>query len=124
MAPTNYKDQGLVFKKGKWWPLSALLIIPFMFLFLPLYRVVRSEVNWKAAWATVILFEVVMFLAEAFSISRGHWVWNESRIFGYKIWGVPIEEPLIYYWFPIIFVIALFHAFKKGWTFKRKTSVS
>ncbi len=109
MADKEQESQQITYRKGKWWPASALLIIPFMLIFIPMGRAMRKEVNWKAVLGTVLTFEVVMFLAEVFSLARGHWVWNESRIFGYKIWGVPLEEPLLYYWFPAVFVITLFH---------------
>ncbi|OVE77928.1 hypothetical protein BVX98_01635 [bacterium F11] len=124
MVDNDRKKQDLVFKKGKWWPISALILIPFMLIFLPLYKAARNLVNWKAVFFTVVTFEVVMFLAEAFSISRGHWVWNESRIFGYKIWGVPIEEPLLYYWFPPVFIITLFHFIRKKIEDKKKGTTS
>src|SRR5688572_14994183 len=71
--------------KGKWNPLWALLIIPFLLLALPLQRAVRKEVNWKAAWATVALFEIVLMCAEYYSLQRGHWVYNEARLLGPKV---------------------------------------
>jgi len=108
------------YRRGKWWPASAVLVVPFMLIFLPLYRAARDDVKWKAALATIVTFEIVMFAAEWFSISRGHWVWNDSRIFGYKIWGVPIEEPLIYYWFAPVFIITLMHAVRRGLEKKKK----
>ncbi|MBI4052045.1 MAG: hypothetical protein HY400_06030 [Elusimicrobia bacterium] len=101
-------------KKIRWWSVSAILILPFVLIFIPLYRSVRYEVNWRAAFSMVAVFEVVMFLAEHYSLSRGHWIYNDSRIWGVKIWGVPIEEPLIYYLFPPLFVVTLLHALRKG----------
>ena len=68
--------------------------------------------NWKAAFATVVLFESVVFPAEAFSVSRGHWVYNDARIWGARIFNVPIEQPLLYYVFPALFVIASFHVIR------------
>lgn len=106
---------GGVFKylRGKWVPLWALLKIPFLLLFIPLYRAVKDDVNWKAAWATVAVFETVLMTAEWYSLKRGHWVYNEARILGPKVFGIPIEEPLLYYLFPPLIVICLMHFIHK-----------
>jgi lycopene cyclase domain-containing protein len=94
----------------KKWPASVILAAPFMLLIVPLYAAARRRVNWKAALAMLATFEVVMFCAEIFSVSRGHWVWNPNRTLGPAVFGVPIEEPLLYYWFPPLFVVVLMHA--------------
>lgn len=108
------------YRRGKWWPLWALLKIPFLILFYPLYKYVKDEVNWTAAWLTVATFEVLLFCAEYLSLQRGHWVYNEARILGPKILGIPIEEPLLYYFFPPLIIISLFHLFKKKFGKKQK----
>lgn len=101
------------YRRGIWWPLWALLMVPFLFVFLPLYRFVKKDVHWKAAWLTVAVVEVVLMTAESYSLKRGHWVYNEARIFGPRIFGVPIEEPLLYYLFSPLIIISMFHAVKK-----------
>ncbi|HAT71449.1 MAG TPA: hypothetical protein DCS63_01360 [Elusimicrobia bacterium] len=103
----------------KKWPASVILAAPFFLLVIPLYKAARERVNWKAALAMVGTFEALMFCAEAFSVSRGHWIWNPNRILGPTIFGIPIEEPLLYYWFPPLFVVILMHAFE-GYFTKRK----
>ena len=107
-SPCSLK-KAFTYVRGKWWPAWAALAAPFLLLLLYLYRIARREVCWKAAWATVIVFELTVFPAEYCSLIRGHWIYNEARILGPKILGVPIEEPLIYYLFPPIFVIVLMH---------------
>jgi lycopene cyclase domain-containing protein len=97
----------------KKWPASVILAAPFFLLLIPLYKAARERVNWKAALAMIATFEALMFCAEAFSVSRGHWIWNPNRILGPSIFGIPIEEPLLYYWFPPLFVVLLMHAFEK-----------
>lgn len=96
----------------KKWPASVILAAPFLLLILPLYKAARQRVNWKAALAMLATFEVIMFCAEIFSVSRGHWVWNPNRTLGPTVFGVPIEEPLLYYWFPPLFTVLLMHAFE------------
>lgn len=102
----------------KKWPASVLLAAPFFLLVVPLYRAARERVNWRAALALIATFEALMFCAEIFSVSRGHWIWNPNRTLGPTVFGVPIEEPLLYYWFPPLFVVLMMHAFE-GWFEKR-----
>lgn len=102
-----------IYSRGEWWPLWALLMTPFLVLLAPMLRRVREEINWRAAWATVLVFELTVFAAECNSVQRGHWIYNEARILGPRILGVPIEEPFLYYLFSPIFVIALMHLVRK-----------
>lgn len=96
----------------KKWPATVILAAPFALLLIPLYRAARERVNWKAALAMIATFEALMICAELFSVSRGHWIWNPNRVLGPMFFGVPIEEPLLYYWFPPLFVVILMHAFE------------
>lgn len=100
------------YKEGRWWPAWAILITPFLIAFYFLQRAARSAVNWKAAWAVVAAFEAVVFPAEWYSLRRGHWVYNEARILGPKLLGVPIEEPFLYYLFSPLIVITLMCAIR------------
>jgi lycopene cyclase domain-containing protein len=100
------------FRQGAWTPLWALLMVPYLVLWLPLCRLVGRSVDWKAGWITVLIFEALLMPAERYSLRRGHWVYNESRILGPKVFGVPIEEPLLYYLFSPLIIISIFHAFR------------
>ena len=95
------------------WPATVILAAPFVFLLLPLWTAARERVDRRAAAAMILTFEAVMLGAEYFSISRGHWVWNPNRTLGPTIFGIPIEEPLLYYWFPPLFVVVLMHTLDK-----------
>jgi len=95
---------------GTWWPASAALAVPFILLRNVLRRSAAGQINWRAAVLTVVIFECLMIVAEHYSLSRGHWVYNKARLLGPKIWGVPIEEPLIYYWLGPFFTITLWGA--------------
>ena len=105
-------DRLLAYHRGKRFPWWATLLLPFLLLLAVLYRIVRERVNWKAAAATIGVFELVVFPAEVFSVWRGHWVYNDARIWGPKILNVPIEEPLLYYVFPPLIVITAFCAIR------------
>lgn len=110
--------QGFEYRKGKWVPWWAILFVPLLFLLEFLYPLVKNEVNWVAAWGVVILFELMFIPAEHYHLSRGHWVYNEARILGPKIFGMPIEEPFLYMLFSPLIVICIFHAVKKFWVEK------
>ncbi len=103
------KEQATAQKR---WPATVILAVPFMLLLVPLYKAARERVNWKAALALIATFEVLMCCAELFSVSRGHWIWNPNRTLGVLFFGIPIEEPLLYYWFPPLFVVVLMHTFE------------
>ncbi len=108
------KDKdGFHFNRGHrfgWW---AFLFLPFLIVFKILYKVVKEDVNWKAAWATVLLFELLFIPTEWYHLQRGHWVYNEAKILGPKIFGLPIEEPLLYMLFSPLIIISIFHAVKQ-----------
>lgn len=110
---TQDEKGAFTWKKGKWAPLWALFMVPFLLVALPLYRWVRTEVSWAAAWITVAVFEMLLMPVEWYSLGRGHWVYNEARILGPKIFGIPIEEPLLYYLFSPLIIICIYHAFLK-----------
>lgn len=94
----------------KKWPASVILTIPFFFIVLPLYRASRESVNWRAAGLMILTFSALAFCAGHFCILREHWIWNPLRTLGPTVWLVPIEEPLLYYWFPPLFTVILMHA--------------
>lgn len=102
------------YERGKPFPWWAALMLPFLAVFWLLYRAARERVNWKAAWGAVFVFEAVLTTAETFSVARGHWVYNRARILGPAIFGVPIEEHLLYYLFAPLVVICSMHALRMG----------
>lgn len=100
------------YANGDWWPAWAVLFLPFLFWLLVLLRRTNDRINWRAAYATIIAFELILGVTEIFSVSRGHWVYNESRIWGPKLFHVPIEEHLLYYFFSSLIVVSAFHALR------------
>ena len=110
------RGQGAAVKK---WPASVILTIPFFFIVLPLYKASRESVNWRAAGLMILTFSVIAFVAGHFSVMREHWIWNPMRTLGPTVWGVPIEEPLLYYWFPPLFTVILMHAID-NWLGRKK----
>lgn len=100
------------YSNGEWCPLWGLLFLPFLFWLIYLLRRSRDQINWRAAYATIVVFEFVLGGTEIVSASRGHWVYNEARIWGPRLFGVPIEEHLLYYFFSSLIVVAAFHCLR------------
>ena len=96
------------YARGAKWPAWAVLVLPFLLQMLFLNRLVKSRVRWTACWLTVLVFEAVLLPVEHKAILNGLWVYNSNRILGPLFWGIPIEEPLIYYLFPPVLAIMLF----------------
>jgi lycopene cyclase domain-containing protein len=113
-APQRDERGEFRWRTGRWFPWWALLIVPFVIGWIPLLAAVRRRVNWKAAGVTVLIFEALLMPTERRSLRRGHWVYNESRILGPRLFGVPIEEPLIYYLLSPLIIISIFHGFLRG----------
>lgn len=104
----------------KKWPASVILTLPFFIIVIPLYNAARKLVNWRAAFFMILTFASVAFCAGHFSVMRKHWIWSPDRTLGPTIWRVPIEEPLLYYWFPPLFCVILLHAIEHHIRGKRK----
>ena len=102
------RDRVLRYGRGKKWPAWALLAIPFAMVMVVLYPLVKRKVNWRACWLTVLVFEVMMLPVEHYAVILGFWVYNTNRLLGPEIWGIPIEEPLIYYFLPPMMVVMAF----------------
>jgi len=105
---TRDRDGAPTYARGRTWPAWFILAIPFTAVLVPLYHAARRFVSWKAALLTLAAFELIMLPVEHGSLMRGHWVYNEHRILGPRIWGIPVEEPLLYYSLPPLLVILLF----------------
>jgi Lycopene cyclase len=119
LEKNNIKEVGKKSLVGaKRWPATIVILSPLLVLFIPLYKAARHSVNWSAAIALVVTFEIIMFLAEFFSVTRQHWIWNPDRIIGPTIFNIPIEEPLLYYWFAPLFLVVLMHTIE-NWMKKR-----
>jgi len=86
-----------------WWLLIAM---PFIIAMMFLVKKVRKRFNLRATIAMVIISEVMLICWVHHAVMNQEWVYNKARILGPLFWGIPIEEPLIYYWAPQVFVVA------------------
>jgi lycopene cyclase domain-containing protein len=92
--------------RGSACPVWLLIAMPFLVGMLFLVRKVHKRFNLRAIAAMVVISEIMFIFWVHYAVMNGHWVYNEARILGPRFWGIPIEEPLIYYWAPQIFVVA------------------
>ncbi|MBD3322892.1 MAG: hypothetical protein GF350_17475 [Chitinivibrionales bacterium] len=99
-----------------WWMIIA---VPFIVLMIFLKNHVKN-ICWKSTLLLVLLFEFTLLFVEHNSVMIGHWVYNKNAIVGIEIWEIPIEEPLIYYLFPPVFVVMIFHLFVSHFERKRQ----
>ncbi|HEX2958241.1 MAG TPA: hypothetical protein VHO70_15510 [Chitinispirillaceae bacterium] len=105
--PDFDKKQGIPgYERGKRFPAWSVLAIPFLVLMGAVFRYVK-KVSFKAALAVIILFETGTLLIEHHAVINGHWVYNRAKLLGPLVWDVPIEEVVIYYLFPPVFVILI-----------------
>ncbi len=103
------------YSRGKKIPAWFLIGLPFLIaIWIALYKHAVKNIHWKSAWMTVLLFEVTCLYVEHTALIRGFWVYNENKIFGPRIWDVPIEEVFVYYIWPIVMVVMVFTAFRNA----------
>lgn len=92
------------YDRGSRWPAWFGLAIPFLALMAGLFKHVKN-LSLKSAITVVIVFEIGTLFIEHHAVVNGHWVYNRAKLLGPLIWDVPIEEVVIYYIFPPLFVI-------------------
>jgi len=100
----------LFYIRGLRFPAWFAMAIPFMIfiiIFVEHSKELRRTISWKALACSIALFEFVLFPIEHLGVNQGFWIYNRARILGIEIWDIPIEEPLIYYLFPVIMVVFL-----------------
>ena len=91
--------------RGSACPAWFLIAMPFLLAMVFLVRKVHRRFNIRVVVLMVVISEVMFIFWVHYAVMKGHWVYNEARILGPRLWGIPIEEPLIYYWAPQIFVV-------------------
>lgn len=109
------------YTRGKHRPAWALIALPFILLLIYMRTRVKA-LCWRSAVMVVLLFEISCLFIEHHAVVCGHWVYNEARILGPTFWGIPIEEPVIYYFFPPLFVIIIMHLFYQWFCHNRINS--
>jgi len=101
------------YERGKRVPAWFALAIPFLALMGVLFRRVKN-LSFKSVIGVIVVFEIGTLLIEHHAVVNGHWVYNRAKLLGPLVWDVPIEEVVIYYVFPplfVIFIMLLFYQY-------------
>lgn len=75
------------------------------------YRHFRG--SWPALLSTVLVFFCIAYPNELYSLHNGFWVYNQNRIFGFWLLGVPVEEWFMYTMSPFAGGMLLSLCYKK-----------
>jgi lycopene cyclase domain-containing protein len=118
--PEFDKKKGIPgYERGKRIPAWFGLAIPFLVLMGVLFKHVKN-LSYLSAFGVVIVFETVTLFIEHHAVVNGHWVYNRAKLLGPLVWDVPIEEVVIYYLFPPLFVIFIMLMFQQYFSKREK----
>lgn len=83
------------FARGARFPVYICVQLAFVAAIAALVR--RYHGNWKALVATMVVFFLVVFPNESYSIHQGYWVYNSQKMVGIYFLRIPLEGWLMYY---------------------------
>lgn len=86
-SPSKYK-RGTKFPVWIWVVAFVLVALAVAYVFF--------RGSWKAVLATTAVFVCVAYPNELYSLSQGYWVYNQNRMIGPWLFGVPVEEWAMY----------------------------
>lgn len=93
--------------------ISAWIVmgIPFTLLVFKMHKLIehRRVLSYRSLGLTLGVFYLAMTFVEHLAILNQYWVYDYSRLWGPKLWEIPIEEFLLYYWLGPTFVAVLYH---------------
>lgn len=87
------------YSRGRKIPVWAYVAAAVTFTALILKRSFHG--SWKAVIGTCVVFVCVAYPNELYSLHNGLWVYNQQRIFGIWLLGVPVEEWFMYTMSPV-----------------------
>lgn len=100
------------YERGKRFPAWFGIAVPFLALMGVLFKYVKNF-SYLSAFGVIIVFEIGTLFIEHHAVVNGHWVYNRAKLLGPLVWDVPIEEVVIYYLFPPLFVIFIMLLFNQ-----------
>ena len=91
----------------------AVMGAPFIGLSWFLFQIIKGKkvLNYPALGLTVFIFAASMGFVEKHAIEFKHWIFIPGHTLPIPLWGIPIEEFVIYYVFGPTCTIFLFHLF-------------
>jgi lycopene cyclase domain-containing protein len=109
-VPERYRNsRGMpVYKEGIWYPGWLIAIIPFCAIGVAWFRAMFKKINIAAFLISLTINMTMYILFEYNAIMRGHWVYNEQRLLGFRFAGtIPLEQILLYF-VSFLFLIPFF----------------
>ncbi len=95
-APTGKKVRP-IYIEGKWYPGWLVAIAPFAAVGLIWAKKTLKSINIPALLISLAINVALYLLFEYNAIMRGHWVYNEQRLIGWRLGGViPFEQICLY----------------------------
>jgi lycopene cyclase domain-containing protein len=99
-----------VYIEGVWYPGWLIAIVPFLTLGIIWFKAVIKKINIIAFFVSLILNLTMYILFEYNAIMRGHWVYNEQRLLGWRFAGtIPLEQ-IILYFVSFLFLVPFFES--------------
>ena len=90
---------GSQYKRGVKFPVWIWVVIGIILLAALLYPHFKG--SWKTVIASSLVFFSVAYPNELYSLSHGLWVYNQNRMIGPWVLGVPLEEWFMYFLSPM-----------------------
>lgn len=91
-----------------------VMALPVAYATVRIYLLIRDRqaVSWPAMIATVAIFFVGLAYVEHKAIVGEFWIYNYAVLWDIRIWRIPLEEYVVFYWLGPVFTIFLFHYFE------------
>lgn len=103
-----------------------LMGLPVAHVSLRIYLLIREKnaISWPALFTAVGIFFAGLAYVEHEAIDGQFWIYNYAVLWDIKLWNIPLEEFVVFYWLGPTFTILLFHylEFRPKVVFERRDS--
>ncbi|HEX2958242.1 MAG TPA: hypothetical protein VHO70_15515 [Chitinispirillaceae bacterium] len=112
--PEKYRNsRGMpVYKEGVWYPGWLIAITPFFAVGAVWFKTLIKKIHVAAFLISFILNMTMYILFEYNAIMRGHWVYNEQRLLGWKFAGTMSIELFLVYITSFLFLVPFFESIR------------
>jgi lycopene cyclase domain-containing protein len=85
--------------------------LPVIYASLRIYLMIRDKqaLSWPALITTVVIFFAGLAYVEHKAILGEFWIYNYAVMWDIRIWRIPLEEYVVFYWLGPTFTVFLFH---------------
>ncbi len=110
--PEKYRNSRSmpVYKEGVWYPGWLIAIVPFLSIGIVWFFSTIKKINLAAFFGSLVINLTIYIMFEYNAIMRGHWVYNEQRLLGWRFAGtIPFEQILLYF-VSFLFLVPFFES--------------